>query len=311
MLAYFWRYETEIPSHLQFKEFGIAHLLWLGLLLAAGIWLFRHVPHRRLRLFLGGALFLLEATREIWLTAIGHYGIYELPLHLCSMAGLLCGVHALLGRAMCKHGYAMESHVGRDHAENSRVTEYSHVECDYSIGHQQIEAYCYIEEQLHTEENYQEGAACDSIANSSKCTFLYTSLGHILYSLGLPGAAMALLFPDWVTYPPIHFLTFHAFLFHAGIILYVITALAEREIRPSLAGVREPITFLCVVVPCIYAFDRHFHANYFFVNVPSEGSPLVLLAAWLGNPGYLVGYAVLALLLMLLMNGLYVVWSRR
>lgn len=249
MLAYFWRYETEIPSHLQFKEFGMAHLMWLGLLLAAGIWLFRHVPHRRLRLFLGGTLFLLEATREIWLTAIGHYGIYELPLHLCSMAGLLCGVHALLG----------------------------HI--------------------LHR----REGAR----------GYLYNALGRVLYSLGLPGAAMALLFPDWVTYPPIHFLTFHAFLFHAGIILYVITALSEKEIRPSLAGVREPIVFLCVVVPCIYAFDRHFHANYFFVNVPSEGSPLVLLAAWLGNPGYLVGYAVLALLVMLMMNGLYVVWSRR
>ena len=48
-----------------------------------------------------------------------------------------------------------------------------------------------------------------------------------------------------------------------------------------------------------------------FVNVPSPGSPLEWLASFLGNPGYLAGYAVLMLLCMVLMDAGYRVWVDR
>ena len=39
-----------------------------------------------------------------------------------------------------------------------------------------------------------------------------------------------------------------------------------------------------------------------FVNRPSGGSPLEWLAQWMGNPGYLLGYAGLILLCIFLMD---------
>lgn len=135
--------------------------------------------------------------------------------------------------------------------------------------------------------------------------FKWDWLGQVLYTLCLPGTVLALLFPDWVRYPAIHFITIQGFTFHAGIVLYVICQLLQHNIIPRLAALWKVIVFLLVVVPPVYLFDIKFHANYMFVNVPSPGSPLEWLASFLGNPGYLAGYAVLMLLCMVLMDAGY------
>ena len=128
--------------------------------------------------------------------------------------------------------------------------------------------------------------------------FKWDWLGQVSTPLCLPGTVLALLFPDWVRYPAIHFITIQGFTFHAGIVLYVICQLLQHNIIPRLAALWKVIVFLLVVVPPVYLFDKKFHANYMFVNVPSPGSPLEWLASFLGNPGYLAGYAVLMLLCM-------------
>jgi len=51
--------------------------------------------------------------------------------------------------------------------------------------------------------------------------------------------------------------------------------------------------------------------NYMFVNWPSAGSPLVWLADRMGNPGYLIGYAALVFLCMLLMDAGYLIVAGR
>ena len=172
----------------------------------------------------------LEVYRIAVLALIGKMSLYQLPLHLCSMAGFLCCLHAF---------------------------------------------------------------------------FKWDWLGQVLYTLCLPGTVLALLFPDWVRYPAIHFITIQGFTFHAGIVLYVICQLLQHNIIPRLAALWKVIVFLLVVVPPVYLFDKKFHANYMFVNVPSPGSPLEWLASFLGNPGYLAGYAVLMLLCMVLMDAGY------
>ena len=141
--------------------------------------------------------------------------------------------------------------------------------------------------------------------------FKWDWLGQVLYTLCLPGTVLALLFPDWVRYPAIHFITIQGFTFHAGIVLYVICQLLQHNIVPRLAVLWKVIVFLLAVVPPVYLFDKKFHANYMFVNVPSPGSPLEWLASFLGNPGYLAGYAVLMLLCMVLMDAGYRVWVDR
>ncbi|MBR6352353.1 MAG: YwaF family protein, partial [Firmicutes bacterium] len=127
-------------------------------------------------------------------------------------------------------------------------------------------------------------------------------LGQTLYALCLPGTVAALVFPDWTYYPPIHFITIEGFLFHFGVVAYVVFQLISGRIRPSLRVLWKVLVFLAVAVPPIYFFNKHFHTNYFFVNVPSPGSPLEWFMQAFGDPGWLLGYAALVLVIMLMME---------
>ena len=179
-LSYFFTYEDEIPDGVGFSHFGPVHLLWLGV--CAGLLLLflhyykRWVGRRRLLAERGIGIFLvgLEVYRIAVLALIGKMSLYQLPLHLCSMAGFLCCLHAF---------------------------------------------------------------------------FKWDWLGQVLYTLCLPGTVLALLFPDWVRYPAIHFITIQGFTFHAGIVLYVICQLLQHNIIPRLAALWKVIVFLLVVVP--------------------------------------------------------------
>ena len=96
-----------------------------------------------------------------------------------------------------------------------------------------------------------------------------------------------------------------------GIVLYVAGKLASHEIRPDFAKLWQVVLFLTAVVIPIYWFDKRYDVNYMFVNWPSAGSPLVWLADRMGNPGYLIGYAALVFLCMLLMDAGYLMVAGR
>lgn len=125
--------------------------------------------------------------------------------------------------------------------------------------------------------------------------------GQVLYTLGLPGTVLALVFPNWAFYPLVHFITIEGFLFHIEIVIYVLAMLYSHKIVPESGKIWQVIAFLALTVAPVYFFDKYFHTNYMFVNWPSEGSPLELLADWWGNPGYLAGYALLVILCILFM----------
>lgn len=238
-LQYFFVYGDSLPENVGFSMFGVVHLFWLALLLAGSVLFLKKYARWSVKRqkcaeqIVGLALIALIFIRMVYVTMIGKMSVYELPLHLCSIAGILCGLHAF-------------------------------VKWDW--------------------------------------------LGQVLYSLCLPGTVLALIFPDWYYYPALHFITIEGFLFHAGIIIYVGCQLISHKIVPSLKKIWKVLLFLFFVVPLIYWFDVRFHANYMFVRYPSVGSPLELLTALMGNPGYLLGYAALAVLVIGLMDlGYYVI----
>ena len=84
--------------------------------------------------------------------------------------------------------------------------------------------------------------------------------------------------------------------------MYVTCLLTSHEIVPQVKKIWQVIAFLAIIVPPIYVFDKKYQVNYMFVNRPSDGSPLEWLAQWMGNPGYLLGYAGLILLCIFLMD---------
>ena len=119
-------------------------------------------------------------------------------------------------------------------------------------------------------------------------------LGQFLYALTLPGAALALLFPDWAGQPLFGFITVSSFLLHFLLVLYPLMQAAAGEIRPELRRLPGCIGQMLLLALPVYVFNKLYNTNSMFLNLPPAGSPLALFA-FLGRPGYLLGYIPLAL----------------
>lgn len=126
--------------------------------------------------------------------------------------------------------------------------------------------------------------------------------GEISYCLIMPGAAFALVDPDWTElYPMFNFFNLHSYLWHLLLILYPVLLLTGHYITPSIRHIHWNLLFVCCVVPPIYIFDKISDCNYFFVNWPPADTPLAFFAHYLGNPGYLAAYAFLLIIVLLVM----------
>lgn len=96
-----------------------------------------------------------------------------------------------------------------------------------------------------------------------------------LYSLSLPGACLALLFPNWNKLPICNFFCLHSFLVHGILMLIPILLLSSGELRLQLR--RLPFCFGCVLFLCVplWWINQRLGTNFFFLARASKGSPLV------------------------------------
>lgn len=236
-MSHFWQYETQIPFNVGFSLFGRVHFFWLiSITICLSIFLYffqkyeKKVQQQILHL-LGWSLILLEIGRIVFLWKIHFLSVYELPLHLCGLAGILCFLHA-------------------------------YTKWDW--------------------------------------------LAQTIYVACLPGTIGALLFPDWTMYPILNVIHIQAFLFH-GLVIFYAMAMLFCGFDPSIKKIYKPILFLGLSAVPIYAFDLYFKANYMFLQLPSKGSPLMILAKFTGEKWYLAGLFAFALVMMICMDLLYAI----
>ena len=116
-----------------------------------------------------------------------------------------------------------------------------------------------------------------------------------LYAMGLIGALMALLFADWLVYPVLHFQSIHSFVMHGLLLGYIIMLLWSQELKPNEKLLPQVFILFFLICFGLYYFNKQYGTNFFFLNYPSPGSPLVLFEQWVGNPGY-IGLTVVLLL---------------
>ena len=114
-------------------------------------------------------------------------------------------------------------------------------------------------------------------------------LGQFLYAFCMPGAAAALLFPDWSYYPALHFMTLSSFVLHILVFCYVLVQVSGGDIRPEGKSLPQCLGIMLAIAIPVYVFDVLTNTNYLFLNWPSPASPLELFA-FLGRPGYVLGY---------------------
>ena len=114
-------------------------------------------------------------------------------------------------------------------------------------------------------------------------------VGQFLYAFCMPGAAAALLFPDWSYYPALHFMTVSSFVLHILVFCYVLMQVSGGDIRPEGKSLPQCLGVMLAIAIPVYVFDVLTNTNYLFLNWPSPASPLELFA-FLGRPGYVLGY---------------------
>lgn len=107
-----------------------------------------------------------------------------------------------------------------------------------------------------------------------------------LYALGIIGAFMALIFADWLVLPLLNFQSIQSFLAHGALIAFIFMLVFSGELKPNYKYL--PMVFIIHLFLCfgLYYFNKAFDTNFFFMNYPSPGSPLVIFEQMFGNPGY-------------------------
>lgn len=139
------------------------------------------------------------------------------------------------------------------------------------------------------------------------CLFPSRFTRELCYSLCMPGALMGILFANWTGYPIFSMIHITSFLLHGMMIIYPLLALTGGDHRPSLKRLPACFGFLLAVAIPVYFFNRHFRTNYMFLRYPSPGSPLEWCEKLLGNPGYLLGFAVMIAAVWALMYAPFVI----
>ena len=122
------------------------------------------------------------------------------------------------------------------------------------------------------------------------------TVGEFLYTIGIPGALAALLFPTWTKLPLLNFMHLHSFTVHILLVIFPAMLVAGGEIRPRLRHLPKCLLllggFAIVALACnLITKDMEVSTNFMFFMSASKGNPLYLFEEAFGN--HLYGYPVL------------------
>ncbi|MBE6750342.1 MAG: TIGR02206 family membrane protein [Ruminococcaceae bacterium] len=126
-----------------------------------------------------------------------------------------------------------------------------------------------------------------------------STVRNFLYYIGIPGAMLALLFPNWTVLPCMNFFNIHSFTVHALIVYYPILLLANGELKPTIKTMPKCIILLVLLAIPIYFINLLCDTNFMFLMNPETGNPLGLFEKYLGS--HLWGFPVLLPIVMFVM----------
>lgn len=132
--------------------------------------------------------------------------------------------------------------------------------------------------------------------------------GNFLYTVCIPGAMAALLFPSWTALPVANFMHIHSFTVHMLLAMYPIVLTVAGDIRPDVKYVPKCIGVLLVMAAFAWVINPVLDANFFFMAEAGEGNPLYWFEQNWGN--HLLGFPVLVTAIVAVMHGPWTVARR-
>lgn len=142
-----------------------------------------------------------------------------------------------------------------------------------------------------------------SMALVLACIYAFTGwrfVGMVYVLLCIPGAAAALLFPDWTAYPFFSYMHIHGFLAHGLTIAFGMWLFASKRVVIGWRDYWMPVAFGAGGMCVLYFLNGWLGTNFWFLSVPSKGSPLEIIWQAVGSMGYLAGYFVFCMLVVVL-----------
>ena len=120
-----------------------------------------------------------------------------------------------------------------------------------------------------------------------------------LYYFAIPGAALALLFPNWTKMPLWNFFHIHSFTIHILLVLYPLLLVTTGQVSTDLRSALKGVALLIAMAIPVYGLNLLWDTNFMFLMEPDSGNPLDLFEKLLGS--HLWGFPILLPIVVLVM----------
>ena len=112
-----------------------------------------------------------------------------------------------------------------------------------------------------------------------------------LYYFAIPGAALALFFPNWTEMPIWNFFHLHSFTIHILLVLYPLLLVTTNQVSTDLKSAVKGVALLVAMAIPVYFLNLLWDTNFMFLMEPDSGNPLELFQKLLGS--HLWGFPIL------------------
>ena len=120
-----------------------------------------------------------------------------------------------------------------------------------------------------------------------------------LYYFAIPGAALALLFPNWTDVPFWNFFHLHSFTIHILLMLYPLLLVTSGQVETDLKSALKGVGLLVAMAIPVYGLTLLWDTNFMFLMRPDKGNPLEMFEKLLGS--HLWGFPILLPVVILVM----------
>ena len=120
-----------------------------------------------------------------------------------------------------------------------------------------------------------------------------------LYYFCIPGAALALFFPNWTDMPLWNFFHLHSFTIHILLVLYPLLLVTTGQIAADLRSALQGVALLLAMAVPVYGLNLLWDTNFMFLMEPDSGNPLEFFENLLGS--HLWGFPILLPVVLLMM----------
>ena len=125
-------------------------------------------------------------------------------------------------------------------------------------------------------------------------------LGDFLYTVCIPGALAALLFPSWTSLPPFCLMSIHSFTIHILLVLYPVLLVVRGDVKPTWRRIPQCLAVLVGLAAVALAANLIFNTNFFFLMEAEPENPLYLFETMWGS--HLLGFPVLITAVLIVMH---------